>query len=161
LIWGLRPQTPCTLACGDPKAPRRSRGSLALLVRFCRDLSPDPLHARLRGPQSPAPLAWLTRFARSLLPGLVPRPLARSLAGTPTPSAARVAHSLCSFASAGTSSPDPLHARLRGPSAPRRSRGSLALLARFCRDLSPDPLHARLRGPSASADDARQPAVQL
>lgn len=34
LIWGLRPQTPYALACGDPCAPRRARGSFAALTRI-------------------------------------------------------------------------------------------------------------------------------
>src|SRR5687767_10669681 len=42
---------------------------------FPRGFAPrTPLHARSRGPLRPAPLAWLTRAARSLL-GLFPRGL--------------------------------------------------------------------------------------
>ena len=71
LTGGLRPpDLPYTLARGDPDAPLRSRGSLAPLVR-ATNLN--------RGTSSPAPLT-------------------RSLAGTPTPRSARVAHSLRSFA---------------------------------------------------------------
>src|SRR6476659_11032850 len=60
-----------------------------------------PLHGRSRGPPRPAPLPWLTHFVRSLLSaGLRPsNSPTRSLAGTPTPRSAPVAHSLRSFAS--------------------------------------------------------------
>src|SRR5829696_8566924 len=103
---GLRPAgPPCTLARGDPKAPLRSRGSLAALVLLDRGASPrpTPLHARSRGPQGPAPLTWLTRCARSIRPGgfAPPDPPARSLAGTPRPHSAHVAHSLRSFYQTG------------------------------------------------------------
>src|SRR5439155_204595 len=55
----------------------------------------------------------------------------------------------------GASPPDPLHAHSRGPRAPRRSRGSLTMFARYafgCLDPGaspPDPLHAHSRGPRA------------
>src|SRR5262245_11742035 len=100
---------PCTFARGGPDAPLRSRGSLAMLVRFSRShpsgFSPrTSLHVRSRGPRCPAPLTWLTRYARSLLSFSPERLLpsdfpARSLAGAPMPRSAHVAHSMRSFAS--------------------------------------------------------------
>src|SRR5204863_7815966 len=105
-----------------------------------------PLHARSRGPLCPAPFAWLSRCARSptrglrvLAGGLRPAgPPTRSLAGAPLPRAVRVALSLRSFANTGASrisrgaSPrrTPHTLTRGGPSAPRRSRGSLAALVR-------------------------------
>src|SRR6476659_4175287 len=64
-------RTPLTLARGGPNAPLRSRGSLVVLVRLFDYAGgfapPHPPHARSRGPQRPAPLAWLTRRTRSLI----------------------------------------------------------------------------------------------
>ena len=84
---GLRPQTPYTVARGDPMIP----APLARLTRsrsFAPDLDfvPRPLTQSLAGtPSIPAPLLWLTR-ARSFAPDLdfVPRPLTQSLAPPPT-----------------------------------------------------------------------------
>src|SRR5262249_1408841 len=124
------PCTPYSLARGDPDAQLRSRGPLATLVRSrANDVRVSPPAGELssrgfvpcppfpplsRGPRCPAPLARLTRCARSLscerrqavsarwrtlIGGLrPPHPLTRSLAGTPMPRSAREAHSLRSFA---------------------------------------------------------------
>src|ERR671923_256348 len=115
---------------------------------------PDPLTRSLAGAPRPAPLAWLARCAHSRLtamhahalishPGTSsPGPPYTLARGGPTPRAARVARSLRSLApdrdactrahlSPGDFVPrTPLHARSRGPHAPRRSRGSLAALTR-------------------------------
>src|SRR5205085_5085236 len=96
---GLRPAgPPYMLPRGDPDAPLRSHGSLAIARFFFRGASPrrTPLHAPSRGPRRPAPLAWLTRYRSFLFPGgfAPPDPPTCSLAGTPTPRSARMAHSL-------------------------------------------------------------------
>ena len=111
------PGPPYTLPRGGPSAPRRSRGSL----RSARSLSAI---AGLRLPLPPA--------------DFVPRdPLTRSLAGAPLPRPVAWLTSLRSFALCNsgtssssflrrTSSPGPPYTLPRGgPSAPRRSRGSL------------------------------------
>src|SRR6476659_5002657 len=143
-VCGASPlELPYTVARGDPHAPLRSRGSLTSFVRFClRGFAPrTPLHGRSRGPPRPAPLPWLTHFVRSLLSaGLRPsNSPTRSLAGTPTPRSAPVAHSLRSFASVCGASPLELpYTVARGdPHAPLRSRGSLTSFVRFCLQASP------------------------
>ena len=136
---GLRPpEPPYTLARGDPAAPLRSRGSLASLVPILLTgyvpggFAPGaPLHARSRGPRRPAPLAWLTRFARS-----------------------HPAHGLCSR---GLRPPSPPTARSRGPRRP----APLAWLTRFARSIlltgyvpggfaPPEPLYTLARGDPAA-----------
>ena len=115
IIRGASPRrTPLHARSRGPFAPRRSRGSLASLVRLLAGASPrrSALTGRisLAGPLRPAPLAWLTRFARSrgslaslvrLLAGASPRrsPLCTFARGAPlaAPLAwlTRFARSLC------------------------------------------------------------------
>src|SRR5439155_18612128 len=82
-------------------------------------------------PRSPCSLASSFLNPRASPPG----PHARYLAGTPRPAPvswlARAARSLPHFSIRGLRSAAPLHDTSRGPRAPRRCRGSLALLARF------------------------------
>ena len=131
-LRGFARRTPYALARGAPRpAP------LAWLTRFARSLAcggfapPDPLHARSRGPCAPlrsrGSLASLVR----LLAGASPRrtPLHARSRG-PSPRAARVAHSLRSFACLrGLRPPDPPTRSLAGPLRP----APLAWLTRFAR----------------------------
>ena len=108
-------------------------------------LSRAPLRRR-------APFAWLARCARSrLIAGCAPRtPRHASLVGAPPPRSVRVARSLRSLASFSGASPLGLartRSLARGPTAPLRSRGSLAVARSlsFPRGFAPrTPLHASL-----------------
>src|SRR6266511_512679 len=70
-IWGLRPQTPYTLARGAP-LPHSARVAHSLsLVRSSEwsiwgRSSPDPVHARSRGPLAPLRSRGSLAVARSL-----------------------------------------------------------------------------------------------
>ena len=55
----------------------------------------------------------------------------------------------CSFSHPGTSSPDPLRPRSRGPRCPAPLRRGRALARRTLRTSSPDPCRPRSRGPVA------------
>ena len=130
---GLRPSNSAIRSL----AGRRCPAPLAWLTRGARShrrgFAPRiPQYARLRGADAPrrsrGSLAALVRTA-----GASPLEFRYTLAcGAPMPRAARVAHSRRSFAPPGFALRIPLYARLRGPDAPRRSRGSLAALVACC-----------------------------
>ena len=137
------PRTPLHALSRGPRAPLRSRGSLATLVRCSLFLVgrsfPEPPYTLSRGgpvPRSGRVAHSLRSFAArsSSWDGRSPNPLTRSLAGAPCPAPVawltRYARSLLALPRGTVVPRTPLHALSRGPRAPLRSRGSLATLVR-------------------------------
>src|ERR1051325_10840067 len=168
-VRGRRPRTPDTLARGDPEAPLRSRGSLAALVRDVTDstsLCSFAVRGRLSCPRPRAACAGcgLVSSARPTtlfqFGGVAPEPPTRSLAGTPKPRSARVAHSLRSFATSRIPPPSvasPLGDALAARGLVQLAQDAVLYPVRvpplfFSSGASPpNPRHARSRGPRSPA----------
>ena len=116
---------------GDEQEEKAQESRAHCAHRVPGDFVPrTPLHARSRGPQRPAPLAWLTRSARSRYTGdFVPRtPLHARSRGPQRPAPLAWLTRFRSFAlDRGTLSPGPLTRSLAGTPRP----APLAWLTRF------------------------------